>query len=354
MNVLLDSVIFGLQRFGGISQYWNEMSLRLLAKRELKISQRLPRKLLGDYTAIRAIPTSSIDSIETSIARYMPIAPREKHVDLVHTSYYRMTATPTLNLICTVYDFTYEFQRVGFARKVHSLQKSLAMRRSQGLIFISDSTRNDALKLYPDLASKRLAVINLASDPSVFFVDSRPRLCLPDGLDERDYVLFVGQRSGYKRFDLVIEAVALIPGLTLVAVGSPLNEAERSQISRALEGRWVVRANVANEELRLLYTYATCFIYPSDYEGFGLPILDAMACGCPVICADRSSFPEVAGDAALMIHAQQAESYACAIVEVRRADIRADLRARGLARSKRFSWEDMAARTLDFYSEFAT
>lgn len=351
MNLLLDSVIYGLQKFGGISQYWNELSLRLGHSPQVLVSQRMPRTVLGHFPAIRAVTTSSTDQLSTRAARYLPILPRCESPDLVHSSYYRIPASPSLRLVTTAYDFTYEFYCYGFARTIHSLQKRVALRRSQGLMFISASTRNDALRLYPDLETRRLAVIHLASDPKVFYPDEKPRNELPDLLRTGGYALFVGQRGGYKRFDLAVDALAVHPDLALAVVGPRITAHERELLDRRLAGRWCSLESVSNDVLRLLYTHAEVFVYPSDYEGFGLPILDAMACGCPVVCADRSSFPEVAGDAALLVDAQQADRYAESIAEVLRPAIRGDLVARGLERCLAFTWESTAAQTLSFYRE---
>ncbi len=350
MNVLLDSVIYGLQKFGGISQYWNELSLRLASSNRLRLSQHMPGTLKGSFPAIHSIPSTSVDRLPVGLARYLPIMPDESP-DLVHSSYYRIPVSPRLLLVTTTYDFTYEKYRSGFARSVHSMQKRTALHRSQGMVFISASTRDDAVRLYPDLAARPMAVIHLASDPLVFHPDVRPRSVLPDGLRNTPYVLFTGQRGGYKRFDLAMESIAASPDLTLVAVGPPIVGGERSRLESLLPGRWQSFTDASNDTLRLLYTHAQALVYPSDYEGFGLPILDAMACGCPVVCANRSSFPEVAGDAAIRVGDQRVDKYSQALAEAVRPAVRADLVALGRARAATFTWEATAARTLAFYGE---
>lgn len=351
MQVLLDSVIYGLQRYGGISQYWNELSIGLLANRQLALTQRLTRTLQADYPAIDLVPLQQRDLLPTGLARYMPLAVALPSDALLHTSYFRVPVAPGQRLVTTVYDFTYELYRHGAARQLHSLQKRAALNRSSGIICISRSTRDDALRHFPELARKRIEVIPLASDPQVFYVDPRARSALDEPLQQRPYVLFVGQRAGYKRFHLAVQAVAKIPELVLAFVGAPPTQDERSALDAALPGRWNAASHARNDMLRLLYNHAQAFVYPSDYEGFGLPILDAMACGCPVVCAKRSSFPEVVADAALQVPEQTANAYAAALTECLREPMRQALVTRGQARAATYSWKATTDRTFAFYAE---
>jgi glycosyltransferase involved in cell wall biosynthesis len=106
------------------------------------------------------------------------------------------------------------------------------------------------------------------------------------------------------------------------------------------------------ETLRVLYSNADLFVFPSLYEGFGMPVLEAMACGTPVITSKTTSLPEVAGDAAVLINPEDAEELADAIIQVLDDDsLQADLRARGLERAKQFTWQRAAQQTLAVYRE---
>ena len=141
----------------------------------------------------------------------------------------------------------------------------------------------------------------------------------------------------------------LTPGLTLAIVGPPLADKEKAQLELALPGRWVECGGVGDNALRRLYSDAYAFMFPSDYEGFGLPILEAMACACPTVAADRSSFPEVAGNAALLAESQTAEAYSALLLRLEDDSCRAGLIAAGAERVALFDWERTFARLWDCY-----
>jgi alpha-1,3-rhamnosyl/mannosyltransferase len=173
------------------------------------------------------------------------------------------------------------------------------------------------------------------------------------------YVLYFGSNKPHKNVPRLVQAFA-----------QARIEAQGSRIELVVAGHWDERypeAKQAAERLGLkdtvkfigpvkdadlpaLYGGAELFVFPSEYEGFGLPVLEAMACGAPVVCSSRSSLPEVAGDAALLCDPQDVESLARTIEQaLTDRDLRAALQQRGLARAAQFSWEQAAQRTLGVY-----
>ncbi|MHB1417624.1 MAG: glycosyltransferase family 4 protein [Chloroflexota bacterium] len=180
------------------------------------------------------------------------------------------------------------------------------------------------------------------------------------GLSGR-YILSVGAVQARKNLGQLLEAFArlhaLFPQHKLAIAGPSLwkHEGLQSQVSRlGLVDKVALLGYVADEDLPALYGAAEAFVFPSLYEGFGLPPLEAMACGCPVVCSDATSLPEVAGDAALLVNAGDPADLAEGMRRVLEdGDLRMQLRERGLLRAGAFSWEETARLTLDTYRRVA-
>lgn len=337
----LDCIIFGLQRFGGISNFWT----RLVEAAESGSIDSV-RLLMPHSVRTQALPDMSdkavwAERLPPSLSRYLPVGGVSRGA-IFHTSYYRRPIRSVDRYITSVYDFTYERYFSGLPKLAHHHQKGSSILAADLSVCISEATRSDLLHYFPKVDPGKTCVIPLGVDRSRFYPDYGDKSGPP-------YILFVGQRSGYKRFDLAVDAVALTAGLTLAIVGPPLTIEEKTYLERALPGRWIEHGGVDNDALRRLYSNAHGFMFPSDYEGFGLPILEAMACGCPTIAANRSSFPEVAGNAALLADAQHAENYAALLAQLGDDDIRTRLVAAGLTRVDLFGWAQTFSRLRQCY-----
>lgn len=330
-NIGFDGVIFGLQPLGGITTYALEMASRYAADPSVELTLALPKTMLSsrklEIDQIRG--TRSIDRCSTQLTRFGHASLVN---DVVHSSYYRISKNPGTRNIVTVYDFVYERYRTGPAAFMHSFQKQRSCARADLILCISENTRDDLLDTYPFVDEARVIVTPLAVDRSVFF---EPDQICSDFAEE---VLFVGQRSGYKRFDLAVRAVSR-SNQNLAIVGSPLTKVEISLLNIELNGRWRFLGRLSDQELRLAYASSYAFIYCSDYEGFGLPILEAQACGCPVVLAHRSSFPEVGKGGALYALEQSAEAYSDCLKKLEDQDFRKLIRMNGLNNVNDFTWD---------------
>ena len=237
-----------------------------------------------------------------------------------------------------------------------------ALARADALIADSAYTRETLIQAlgYP---GERIRVVPLGVDHALF----RPRPVPPDfdaryGLDPRGrYVLYVGSENPRKNLPFLLRAFACLrqamPDVRLIRVGAvqylPQARALQEQIERlGLSDAVIHYPSVPDEDLALFYSRADLFVFPSLYEGFGLPALEAMACGTPVVCSDAASLPEVVGDAALRVSPSDEEGWAEAM---RRAltdvSLREELRARGLERARAFTWERTAQETVRVYTE---
>jgi mannosyltransferase len=296
MKITLDSIVFGLQRFGGISSYWDRLIRHIDAEADLDRDLLLPRRIKFADIDPTCYPrgSSRFERLPAQMSRYLDVA-CGKGVDLFHTSYYRVPHGAKVRYVVTVYDFIYEKYGRGMSRSVHSFQKFRAIRLADAVICISHATRQDLLNYLPDVSPAKVHAVHLGVDQELFFREegeTNPTLSRT--------VLFVGQRGGYKRFDIATYALSLLDkDLQLGIVGPALTGEELARLESVIPGRWVWFGPVPRSELRRLYSSAYALVYPSDYEGFGLPVLEAMACGCPVATARTSSQPEVGGEAAI-------------------------------------------------------
>lgn len=281
--------------------------------------------------------------------------------DLYHSPYSLMPYRPGVTTVLTVHDLIplrLPRQSTLQARLLFRWTMALALRTARFVIAVSEATRRDLSRWFR-VPGDRVSVIPEATDPAFYPRSSaeietvRRRYGLPDS-----FVLYVGSNKPHKNLPRLVEAWAQITehGIrnTLVLAGpwdprypEPRRRAEQLGLENV---RWL--GPVPEADLPALYSAATLFVFPSLYEGFGLPVLEAMACGVPVVCSDTSSLPEVAGDAALRVNPTDVEALAAAI-EHALADeaLRADLRATGLERARQFTWEAVAQKTLGVYRQ---
>ncbi len=222
---------------------------------------------------------------------------------------------------------------------------------SDHVVAVSEQTRRDAIELY-GLRPDRVDVVHHGIDRDIFFPSPNRELvqsAAPDLPHAAQYFLYVGKRYPYKNWSGLLAGFAeslCRSEMFLVAAGSTFNTEERVEIMRmGLGDRVIVAENPSTNTLRALYSCAMAFVYPSVCEGFGLPLLEAMACGCPVLASDIPVFHEVAGEAATYFDPENPRAIANALCDSLDPDPRAQFIAAGNARCKEFSWEQCAENT---------
>ena len=232
-------------------------------------------------------------------------------------------------IVITVHDLIPEI--VNHNARIGAMRKEMLGVADQ-VIAVSENTKRDLVRLY-GVDEKKVTVVYHGVEKV-------------EGV-EKEYFLFVGGRGGYKNWAWMVKAVApmLRDGMKLVCTGHPFSGEERRHLrSLGVEDR-VVQRTVGADEFPSLYASAAAFVYPSRYEGFGLPILDAWAAGCPVVLARASCFPEIGGDAAEYFELDDPKSLRDAIERARTGQTVAV----GAERLKPFTWEKCAAETAAVY-----
>lgn len=371
MKIAYDQHIFRLQTYGGISRYFCEIASRIAQAPGVLVSitapmhinaylKHVPPGIVSGFSAPRT------NLLKSDYARLVlkgtgillgDLMLRSGAPDVLHETYYsRHRPGPRrARRVLTIYDMIHE----KFSPNFHQLDKTahnkaLAAERADHVICISESTRRDAieiLRLPPDKTSVIHLGFDLMTSPEVSAEESP----LPA---KEPFLLYVGTRDGHKNFSRLLQAYASSPRLKaefkLICFGGGAFLPDELGMIHALGLKQERIAQLGGDDqlLARLYKGASAFIYPSLYEGFGIPPLEAMAHGCPVVCSDTSSIPEVVGDAGEYFDPADIESMQSAIERVVESDSLHELLIeRGHKRLKAFSWDRCAAETLDIYKK---
>lgn len=361
MRVHYDDQIFLHQRKGGISRYFVELMQAYRADPSLGVEMcagpmwtynahlaeaGMARRLPGVVRHRRLIKPPIVRAINRALRS-------EPSPDVVHHTYYDRRYLDLFECaglrVVTIYDMIPERFPEMFPRGNPHRDKRAFVDAAALIVCISDATRRDLVELYG------LPVAPIVVTPLGVGSRFHGELTRPNSLPER-YVLYVGHRGAYKDFGVLAAAFAKtdVPDdAVLIAVGGgPLDDAELEGIAHLGISRRVRQVDLDDDALARTYAHALCFVFPSRYEGFGLPTLEAMASGCPTILANCSAHPEVGGDAALYFAPGNDEQLAAAISQVV-ADpaLRKQLGSDGRGRARLFSWHETARRTASAYKE---
>jgi alpha-1,3-rhamnosyl/mannosyltransferase len=323
-----------------------------------------------DLPALAHLPnvqlaTLDVPTFAASEQTRMPVLVRALRLDLLHSPYY---IKPYFGLPCpsvvSIHDLIgrrYPHTLPARSRLLYRITMALAVRTASAIITSSRSTRRD-LGFYYGLPPSHVAVTPYAADarfapqPYPLVLAMRERYALPPR-----YVLYLGANKPHKNLERLVLAwervVAAapdrddLPRLVLAGHYDPRYPAARDLVgSRGLEPHVAFVPNVAEADVPALYSGAEVFVFPSFYEGFGLPPLEAMACGTPVLCAYASSLPEVVGRAALTFDPFNVPELAAELQRlIDSPALRRELSAQSLQQARRFSWERTARETLDVY-----
>lgn len=361
MRLLYDHQAFTLQDFGGVSRYHHELLCHATWESELAVA--LSNNLYlrdGQHSRHRTfLPDSGLPARWRVIRYFNERASRRAlrrnafdvfHPTLLDDDYFLPLLAPERPLVVTIHDMIPALFPAHYPDRDDTALRNILQRASR-IITVSEHTRADVLRLLP-VAPERVRVVHHGYTERTYAPATA--LPVPD-----QYVLFTGSRALYKNFGCLVDALALLPpteaaGLHLVcAGGGPFSAAEQELLARA---GWSARAHqfgpVSDAQLTELYRGARAFVFPSEYEGFGLPILEAYGQQCPVLLSEASCFPEIARDAALYFPAHEPAALAQQLGRLLHDEpLRRQLVQLGQLRLLDFTWQHTARRTHAVYEE---
>ena len=368
MNILFDHQVFSWQQYGGVSRYFYEIANRIAAMPGNKVEIFSPL-YVNEYfrndsrvrpRGIKIVPFPGLKRLVDALNHclYLPrlfVKPRHD-VDIFHETDYSMSdyCPVSAKRIVTVYDMIYEKFTEYFPGSAEAHQvKAHAVHRADHVICISENTKHDLIELLA-VPEEKISVVYLGCSLASNAGETTDK----SAADQKPYILYVGARRDYKNFKRLIHVYAsssfLRNNFALVCFGGgKFSSAELGLMqSLGISTGSVRHLSGTDDVLAGLYVSAAAFVYPSLYEGFGIPLLEAMSLGCPVVCANTSSMPEVAGDAAELFDPYDESAMRGAIERVVSTPKYATvLVEKGRRRASLFSWDKCARETRAIYQK---
>ncbi len=350
LRVYMDYQAFIHQTFGGVSRYFTE------------IIARLPKYGIEPTVGVRYSNNTHLRALQIAVepVKNRKIAKRLNRrycrqdiaagqFDLIHATYFDpyVLAANKLHrpLVITIHDMIDEVMHEGH---MTPRRKALLAKHATHIIAVSEHTKKDVMQIL-HIADDKISVVYHGS--SVTAVEPQQ---IPD-LPER-YVLYVGGRQRkYKNFELFLRAMQSVvkeENVEIVCIGSPFTQEENVVIQAYGLQQCVHSLFAEDDQLYYIYHHAQCFVYPSCYEGFGLPILEAWSAACPLLLSRSSCFPEIAGDAAAYFEENNADDLAKKTLHLLRSvEARKELIERGEARLMNYSWDKAAEKIACVYRQ---
>ncbi|MEM1172101.1 MAG: methyltransferase domain-containing protein, partial [Cyanobacteria bacterium P01_H01_bin.35] len=352
LKVLIDGVFFQLNNTGiarvwkSLLEVWSKYSFgqNILVLDRAKTAPKIPG------IKYRVVPEYNYGKIDVDREMLQTICD-EENVDLFISTYY---TTPILTpSIFMAYDMIPEVLAKNLDHPSWQ-EKHRSIKQAISYISISENTGRDLVKYFPQIPTNSVKVAHCGIEAKFSRANPQEVANFQQKYQiNRPYFLIVGERIGwlgYKNTILFFQAFAKLENsleFEIVCIGG--NRKLEPELSKYVSGSKIHLLQLSDQELTEAYSGAIALVYPSKYEGFGLPILEAMACGCPVITCKNASIPEVAGIAALYIDDNDINGLANALDEVQKSEVRQQLISAGLAQAQKFSWSQMAKIMTDVF-----
>jgi len=346
-KIIIDAIFFQIYKTG-IARVWQSL-LQEWAKNGfakhiiiLDRAETAPKIPGIAYCPVPAYDYEKTDSDREMLQQVCD----ELEADLFISTYYTTPlSTPSVFI---AYDMTPEVFETNLDQPMWR-EKHYGIRHASAYITISHNTASDLLKFFPDISPELVTVAHCgvsknfspASQEEIENFKIKYKLSKP-------YFMMVGAAGGHKNAPLFLQAFAQLPNQPEFDIVCTAHSAlTKDEFEPYTSGSTVHKLPLSDEELKAAFSGAVALVYPSQYEGFGLPILEAMACGCPVITCPNASIPEVAGDAALYVQDDDVEAMTIALANIQKPEVRQPLIAAGIEQAKKFSWSTMAKTVSD-------
>ncbi len=361
MKIQYDHQIFSFQKYGGVSRYFYELinnfnndeeiqtEIHLLISNNYYLSNQ---EFIGYNNFFPNLDFRGKQQIITKINKiYSSYWTQKKDYDVFHPTYYDPYFLKDIGnkpFVLTVHDMIHEkFSNYFNTNDNTSRHKKLLSEKASKIIAVSEHTKKDLIEIFDTKPSKIEVVYHgnsMISKGNILQVATPNR-----------YILFVGARNGYKNFDFFVSATARLlkhdTDLSIIcAGGGKFNSSELSLFDKLNISNQVFQYNLDDDALIALYRQADLFVFPSLYEGFGIPILEAFSCDCPVVCSNSSSLTEISGNGAIYFDPMDINSLYTSIAKVLDNNgLQEELIQNGRKRLKLFSWEKTARETKKVY-----
>jgi len=382
MRVLYDHQAFQMQYFGGVSKCFCELIKHLPQEVDATISivqsdnvhlwesqlvRGLKHVLMDHHKWNCEHPGRFMDLLYLVANKYLPLNTadsqnrritnktlQEQHFDIFHPTYFKPEFLNYLGrkpFVLTVHDMMPELYPQQFGSGLHDIEwKRLLVKKASAIVAVSENTKKDLIDIL-NVPEHKISVI-YHGGPRINGQKKMSRII------KDKYILYVGQRNFYKNYDQMLRAFCAVKdlqpffGVKMVCTGAPFTEAEQRMINELGLRERVIFMHPSDAEIQILYRDAMAFVYPSEYEGFGMPILEAFANGCPCVLNDASCFPEVAKEAAVYFSlTQNGASLSDALLQVAiwNDAEREAMVQKGYDRLSHFSWEKSANQLYQVY-----
>lgn len=355
MKVIFDNKAYYIQKFGGVSVLFKELQERVMKDDSLQ-SQFIEYGEGGNsYQESLMIPKSKI--IQKSpkyfgLKRLLPVKVNEVKPFIFHSTYFSYSSNPQAININTILDFIESRVGNGKGSKFRSAFQGYIIGKSDMNVCISYSTKKDLLSLYPKVREEKVRVIHLSASDTYRRLNGK-QVELP--FSAKSYLIYVGARVKRKNYHLLRNVIGYT-NYNLVIAGSKLSDEERTELEKYIpSSRYVSLGYTEDERLNELYNNAAALIYPSSYEGFGIPVLEAQQAACPIIALNASSIPEVISQkpetCPLLMEKDTEEELLSKIRLLSNKELITKVIAEGVDNSKRFSWDKMYSEYRSLYTE---